>query len=289
MIPRSPADFPFLLEKLADIPANTNYAEAVLRRHVAGRVFIDRPDAPSLFVIAHPCGMSLLIANRPLAGAADFVRGYFLNAGDFRHRPEYLQVHPAIEADTVHRILGDDLVDGRDGSVDAMAKTLLREKGIRWDRLNFEFNAARFLSREQRPLPAGFRVERIGREAFGWTEGAVLPDEFWGSAEAFERRAIAFAVWQGELPVSVAFAAFALPGRLEIGIETKPEWRGRGFAGAACSGFIGYALRENLTPVWSCRKGNAGSERTALGLGFDVTRALPYFALKHSARGEPSA
>lgn len=281
MTSRSPADFPFLLEKLADIPANTNYAEAVLRGHVAGRVFTDGLDEPSLFVIAHPCGMSLLIANRPLADGAAFVRGYFLNAGGFRSRPEYLQLHPAAEADVVHRILGDELVDGRDGSVEGMAKTLLRQKVIRWDRLNFEFNPARFRSREQRPLPAGFRVGRIGRAAFSWTEGAVLPHEFWDSADEFERRGVAFAVYQGDQPVSVAFAAFVLPGRLEIGIETKPEWRGRGLATEACAGFIDHCLQNGLTPVWSCRKGNAGSERTAHGLGFEPTVALPYFALKY--------
>jgi RimJ/RimL family protein N-acetyltransferase len=281
MTPRSPADFPFLLDELAQIPANTTYAEAVLRGHVAGHVFTDQATDPSLFVIAHPCGMSLLIARGSLAEAAEFVRRYCLNEGGFRHRPEYLQLHPAAEADAVHAILGAQLVDGRDGSADATMKTLLREKAIRWDRLNFEFNAAHFLSRVRRPLPAGFRVGRVGRDAFEWSEGAVLPRAFWDSADDFERRATAFAVFQGDQPVSVAFSAFALPSRLEIGIETRPEWRGRGLATEACAGFIEHCLQQQLTPLWSCRKGNAASERTALGLGFELSGARPYFALKH--------
>jgi RimJ/RimL family protein N-acetyltransferase len=86
-------------------------------------------------------------------------------------------------------------------------------------------------------------------------------------------------VWHGDELVSLAFSAFVLGRALEIGVETKDGFRGLGLAARSCEVFIEHCLAHGLEPVWSCRKGNLASQRTAENLGFHVTREIPYFEL----------
>lgn len=283
MIQQPPSSFPFLLEQLAKIPENTNYAESVLRGHVTGHVLTDCKDEPTVFLVTHPCGLTLLLGDATNHAASDALRAYFGNEGRFRRGTELVQAHPARWENAINTLMAGRIVDGLalrlNEAADADRKAIAREKVIRWGRLNFEFNREKFETRQRGVLEPGYRIERMGRQAFEWTEGAVIPKNFWNTAEDFERQGVAFAVFSEDKPVSVAFAAFVLPGRLEIGIETKAGFRGRGLAAEASAALVSYCLQQGLTPEWSCRKGNVGSQRIAQGLGFELSRELPYFAL----------
>ena len=55
----------------------------------------------------------------------------------------------------------------------------------------------------------------------------------------------------------------------DIGIETKEEYRRRGFAFLTCSAFVEYCLLHNLEPNWGCYHFNPDSQALAKKLGFE--------------------
>lgn len=278
----APHHYPLALQALRRVPLNTNFAEVVLRQHIAGKVYGDAAEQPGAFLVAHPCGMSLLYGESDSADFESEWFSYLENRGGARMGMELLQVFPATWEQRIARTLAGRIVNGatleQAGISPAQARTVAPGNLVEWVRLNFAFDASRYRQRQLRPLPAGLRVARVGAEAFGFA-GTTTPRFFWASAEDFGRRATAFAVLRGDEVVSLAFSAFVLDDRLEIGIETRSDSRGQGLALHACAAFIEHCLDHGLEPVWSCRQGNLGSERTARALGFVESRQLPYFAL----------
>jgi RimJ/RimL family protein N-acetyltransferase len=66
---------------------------------------------------------------------------------------------------------------------------------------------------------------------------------------------------------------------LELGMETVPKFRGKGFAQHTCSQLIDYCLDNDYEPIWACRLENIGSVRLAEKLGFKSTIQIPYYRL----------
>jgi GNAT superfamily N-acetyltransferase len=55
---------------------------------------------------------------------------------------------------------------------------------------------------------------------------------------------------------------------VEIGINTRKNYRRRGYAKAAVAGMIQQLLRRGLVPMWSCAASNKASRALALSVGF---------------------
>jgi RimJ/RimL family protein N-acetyltransferase len=77
--------------------------------------------------------------------------------------------------------------------------------------------------------------------------------------------------------VSTSFAAYIDNNRIDIGIETNPEYRGQGFGALTCAAMIQYCLDNGYEPIWGCRKDNMASFRLAQKLGFKETIFHPTF------------
>ena len=54
----------------------------------------------------------------------------------------------------------------------------------------------------------------------------------------------------------------------EPGINTLEEYRGRGYARAACAAFIKCAIDKGKVPIWTCRHDNTASIKLAESLGY---------------------
>ena len=54
----------------------------------------------------------------------------------------------------------------------------------------------------------------------------------------------------------------------QLGVLTKPEYRGQGLASSAAHAAAQNALSLSLIPQWRCRIGNSSSERLSQRLGF---------------------
>ncbi|HEX6385418.1 MAG TPA: GNAT family N-acetyltransferase [Anaerolineae bacterium] len=74
----------------------------------------------------------------------------------------------------------------------------------------------------------------------------------------------------------------------DIGVQTLPQWRGRGFAPAAAAIVAREAQASGRIPVWSCGENNRASLRVAQKLGFQEVSRRTYIILNKAseARGE---
>lgn len=242
MIPLPADRFDRLLPLLEPLAMNTLFARAVLAQGAPGRVFADSCEAPRVGYVVHRYGMSLLFGE----GSGEIAAAVLAMPRD---APEWLQA-----AGPWH-------------------EPLERAPGVeRHERVNFAFVREAARPRRQH------HVVRADRSAFDF-EGSVVPRSFWAGAAHFEQEGTGFVALADGRPAAIAFSAFITATQLEIGIETRPEYRGRGLAAAACEALIGHCLEHGLEPVWACRGGNTGSIRLAERLGFAVARRLPYYRL----------
>ena len=112
-------------------------------------------------------------------------------------------------------------------------------------------------------------------------KGKVIPLNFWNNATEFLENAIGYSTYCKNELACTAFASFILGNFLELGMETRPKFRGKGLARYTCSKLIDYCLANNYEPVWACRLENIGSYRLAQSLGFDDVLQVPYYRLSN--------
>ncbi len=262
-----------LKESLKKVPFNTLFARAVVEQHVTGRVYADHFEHPQTVYIVHPYGMSLLLGNPHNNKFNQQFRGYVLNKDKARSKPEWMQAYPNEWYDELKELFKNELIK---------ADTPLQLSPIsqieQHTRLNFRFNHAKYLQTKFL-LQDGARVVPLNGRIFNTMRGAVIPKFFWNNADDFLQRGAGFSVLKGDKLACTAYSAFVVDHFFELGIETLPEYQGRGFAQAACAVLIDFCLKKGYEPVWACRKGNTGSIYLAEKLGFEVSMETPFYFL----------
>ncbi len=277
MIPLDREAYGKIANQLRAIPFNTLFARQVVNGHIDGKIFVDNTSEPRSFYILHPYGMSLLFGVMDNPKFNDWLKTYIMDPEGKRTKNEYLQVYPEAWGGFVKKIAGPSyhgLSDGEDHD---------RKKIVADERINFIFRDLKDI-----PKNSECQVVQTDGELFNKMEGTVIPQEFWEDADDFVENSVGFsALVNGEL-ASTAFAAFIVEDKdidkkyLEIGIETLPQFYGRGLAQQACAGLIEYCLENDYEPVWSCRGNNIGSARLAKNLGFEEVLRLGYWMIKAS-------
>lgn len=239
---------------LSDVPIFTGFARMVLEGTSPGRVWAWDGAAHAL----HDYGMSLVWGAGVAKAFTEISR--HLREGSYRNRPEHLQIDPRLA----------DL--DWDGSLGPEVE--------RYTRVNFRFDEAAFRARHAGPrLPPGWTLRAAGEAEFVRPDITVSPRPFWKSfADFVDHGGGVCAVKDGELG-AIAFSATRCDDWLEIGIETLAAYRGIGLARAVAVAMIEKCLASGLTPIWACRKENTGSLHLAQGLGFVVTKELPFYKL----------
>lgn len=245
---------------LQQAPFNVLMANAVLAGRVHGEVLVDAPE-PTCVYVKHKYGMSWIIGYSEDERFRADLAGRLADPGA-RRVPEWLQVYPL------------DWTELLDPLAEAGSLT-------RWGRTNFWFNRARFLRR----FPAkgdNPRVVACTADLLDRFEGSVVPTQFWNGALEFLAEGIGFFVVEDGEPAALGFSSYLDETHLEIGVETAPQYRGRGYAQATCARMIHHCLEIGLVPVWSCRTENEPSYRLAQKLGLEPVLQLPYYELPHS-------
>ena len=270
MVALRPSQFTALLPMLRQVPINHLFARSVLERKVDGRVWVhrDATGAPALIWVAHPYGMSLLFGDAAQASPAALQA--MLRERAARAEDEWLQCSPPPLADALVAVLGlpptpSSATPGGD------APQL-------FTRTNFRFNAARY-AQARAGLCARHPVVEIDAALFDRIDFSVAPRRFWRDAAQFQREGAGYCSTASGQVAACAFASFVFDNQLEIGIETHPDHRHQGHALTAAIALIDHCLQTGLTPVWSCRKQNAGSWQLAQKLGFVPSVDLPYLRL----------
>ncbi len=259
-----------LLEPIKNITNNNLFA----RRVVEGEIFVDNVENPKSFYLLHPYGMSLLFGDSKNEAFNLAFKKYALNENRSRKIIEWMQVFPADWDAVLQDLLSDNLVSLSSESTSSHAI----EQNVR---VNFKFNKEKFLRGKlanEKSDPA-VEILRTDREAFEKMTGTVVPINFWNDAEDFINKGVAFSLYYDGKLASTAFSAYLHDDKLELGIETYAEFKGKGLAYKACSALIEYCIENGFEPVWACKKDNVGSYQLAQKLGFENVKEISYYRL----------
>lgn len=250
---------------------NTGFARAVIEDLVDGWLWVDRSTSPRVVHALHPYGMSLVWG--PDLGAVVDGLAAHLREGSYRTREEWLQIDPRWE-----HLDWNVLLQAASGSAQVASSAVQR-----FHRVNFQFDRTSFLARHGRvDAPGGCKLRAMGAADFDIPRASVVPSAFWRNAAQFLAHGGGWCLEQDGRPAAFAFTSYRFDHELEIGVETMPEHRGKGYALVVAAAMVQAALAAGLTPVWSCRQENVASVRLAERLGFGVARVGPYFRLPAS-------
>jgi len=271
MIELRPDRFHALLPQLRRVPINHLFARSVLEHVVPGSVWIDRHDHPSLIHVIHPYGMTLLFGDASGTQPSD-IKAHLLAIGiDAADR--WMQASPG------------DLPPLLDKLLDVEGAAHDQQPGgprvQRYTRSNFHFNPTRYAA-VQRDLvspPEGSRLRPLRATEFALPDIEVSPHRFWNDADQFLAHGGGWCIERDGQLASMAFCSFRFDRQLEIGVETRAQYRGRRYARHAACALIDQCIAQGLEPVWSCRKENRGSYELALALGFEPTIEIAYYRL----------
>ncbi|QIK60652.1 GNAT family N-acetyltransferase [Dysgonomonas sp. HDW5A] len=263
-----------LLEPIKSITNNNLFARAVAERVVEGEIFVDNVENTKSFYLLHPYGMSLLFGDSKNEVFNLAFKKYVLNENRSRKIIEWMQVFPADWDAVLQDLLRDNLVSPSSESTSSHDI----EQNVR---VNFKFNKEKFLRGKLANKKSDPAVEilRTDREAFEKMTGTVVPLNFWNDAEDFINKGVAFSLYYDGKLASTAFSAYLHDDKLELGIETYDEFKGKGLAYKACSALIEYCIENGFEPVWACKRDNVGSYQLAQKLGFENVKEISYYRL----------
>jgi len=258
------------------VPFNSLFARAVLEKKVRGRVLVDNEADPSVCLVVHKYGMSLLCGDPENRTFNRELKEFLQNDARNGNSAKWLVCFPNAWEGALRTLLGGDLVEEM-GRTQGFASTERPSPAVlRTERLNFKFDGKPSTAPE---VPADFVVRRIDSNLYDKIQGTVVPQYFWNSSQEFLAEGIGFSLLAGDQVVSTAFSSFVVEDQLELGVETHPDFRRRGLASFPASALVDYCLSHGYEPVWACRKGNIPSFRLAIRLGFSPSTVLPYYIL----------
>lgn len=266
--------YPELIEQVRGVPFNNLFARAVFEKSITGKIYVDNVQYIKTAYIYHPYGMSLLLGENTNILFNRHFKEYALNNEKERKHIEWMQTYPRTWDNTLSELFGCKLISSADCTSD-------HESGLVElnTRVNFKFNKTAYLSRRTENTNPDIRIAETDRQMYREMKGTVIPKFFWDNEDDFFKNGKAYCLlYKGKL-ASMAFASFKFENKFELGIETGPEYRGKGLAELVCSMLIGWCLEKNYEPVWACRKENTSSYRLALKLGFHPVLELPYYRL----------
>lgn len=273
MIELNSDNYSLVEEPLKKVEINHLFARSVIEKKVKGKVFVDNIKNPKTFYVVHPYGMSLLFGD---AGNERFNKQFYdycFNKNQDRTSFEWMQAYPGSWDSTLSDLFGNKLVNAAETGETQKDFIELNT------RVNFKFSLEKYLDFKKNNSTENHNIIRTNQESFNDMKGTVVPSFFWDTADDFCTNGVGFSLYYQNKLATTAYSAFIFENELELGMETFPEFRGRGFAQYACSALIDYCLQNNYEPIWACKLANMPSYKLAQKLGFVPSRTLPYYRL----------
>ena len=264
----------YLLEEpLKRLKINTLFARFVIEKKVTGKIYTDNEDNPSTFYVIHPYGMSLLFGRSDNETFNSKFLDYALNKNRERKSFDMMQAFPGEWDNKLKNLFAGKLV--KSGDIKKNQNDCIELS----TRVNFKFNPDKYLEFKRKHIRQEFEILRTTKNDFNLMKGIVVPYYFWDNADDFCENGAGFSLFHEGKLATVAFSAYIFDNELELGMETIPEFRGKGFAQYACSALIDYCLEHNYEPIWACKLENTPSYMLAQKLGFVPHITLPYYRL----------
>ena len=266
--------YEIVFEPLKAVTINNLFARSVVEKHVSGSVYVDNENNPKTFHVVHPYGMSLLFGDCSNKAFNDAFRDYALNTNRVRNKHEWMQAFPAAWDSVLRDLFAESMITLAGNTAHAGQGVIELNT-----RINFKFNKDAYLAGGRKRSGGDIQVVRTDKKLYAEMPGSVVPKYFWNSADDFYDNGIGFSLlYQGKL-AATAYASFIHDDKLELGIETVEEFRGKGLGQNACCALIDHCLEHGFEPVWACRLENTGSYKLALKLGFEPVARIPYYRL----------
>ncbi|HYA57245.1 MAG TPA: GNAT family N-acetyltransferase [Thermoplasmata archaeon] len=277
MLELDPREYSGVAPLVEKVPFNTLFAQAVLDGKVSGRILVDDATQPATCLVVHKYGMTLL-SGRSSSGSFNAELRSFLKNDSLNHgTARWLICYPDDWKETLRALLGADLVQPQRVAEEDSEPDRWTSRVVRTERVNFRFDAKSFAGR--RDLPSGFSLKRIDSEVYDQIQGSVIPQLFWDSPGDFLRSGVGFSLLMGKRVVSTCFSSFIIGRQLELGAETRREYRNRGLSIFPATAMVDHCLANGYEPVWACRKENLPSFKLAEKLGFSPSTTHPYYSL----------
>ncbi|KAA3621183.1 MAG: GNAT family N-acetyltransferase [Bacteroidetes bacterium] len=274
MIELKKKDYSKVIDTLKKVQINNLFARAVVENHISGKVYVDNTVSPTTFYVVHPYGMSLLLGKHDNENFNKAFKDHALNKNNTRNTHEWMQAFPNSWHEELETLFSDCSIKSSEN------KNKLTTNIVELNtRVNFQFNQKKYSALKKEIRVSKSHTIRTTEKEFKSMEGAVIPLYFWDNANDFLTNGIGFSTYSDEELACTAFASCLMDNFLELGMETIPKFRGKGFARYTCSILIDYCLENGYEPVWACSLENTGSYQLAKKLGFDVALQIPYYRL----------
>lgn len=273
-----PQEYSRVTDPIKNLPINTFFARSVTEQQLTGSVLVDRTDQPQTIFVIHPYGMALLTGKADNEEFNHALIDQLLKKSPTQLSWLWLQVWPEAWSPALEALV-DEKLAGTNSSVDNSD----RPRFEKFRRSNFNFNHEKWSRFRSTFALHRESIVRTDQMLFETMPGAVIPKYFWNDAGDFTRKGTGFTYLIDGKPASTAFSAYVHDNYLELGIETSPDYWGKGLALQVCTALIDYCLEKNLIPVWSCREENTASVRLAQKLGFEPTLTLPNYKISYPA------
>ena len=252
---------------IEQVEFNSFFAQSVIENHVTGQVFVDDVSNPKTAYIRHPYGMSLLVGRYTNEEFIKWLFDYISGQTDRNnHSDDWMQVFPCEWNSAIEKEVKKKKID---------------QHVEKCTRVNFSFNLHRYEKSKTKIDFGSQTIEKMNRSQFMKFKGTVTPNLFWDNYNDFDKAGLAYSVIENGDIASVAFASFVHGNNFELGIETAPEHRQRGYAVKVCAKIIDHCLSNHLEPIWACKLENTNSYKLATKLGFDEQGRYPYYGLKN--------
>jgi len=251
MIELKPPAFTSALPLFSQIPQAVLPA-AICEGINPGMIFVDRGEQPRIAFLWTPVGYYFLagsaIHTAELDALSNVLCNVFIPASLERGETGFILVaSPEFEKEQIMAWLGQREV-------------------IEIYRRPFTFQAGQFAAhqRMQAAIPTGLTLQRM--DAALAEQCGVLAS--WASAEDFIAQGIGFALLAKDEVASACWSVFASRQRVEVDVQTDPNYRRQGLAVITASTLIEECLRQGRTPNWECFWDNQPSNNLASKLGF---------------------
>ena len=263
-----------VINHLSKVNINNLFARSVVEKHISGKVYVDNIENPKTFYVVHPYGMSLLFGVSHNKKFNNVFLDYSLNINKERDKFEWMQAYPNDWDIVLFELYKNSMISSEEN----------REKKLKGiielnTRINFKFNRNKYISNRNIKFPYGCEIVQTDKKIYKEMKGSVIPALFWDSDNDFIENGVGFSLLYNNKLATTAYSAFVHDDKLELGIETLPEFRGKGFARLTCFFLIDYCIENNYEPIWACSLENIGSYRLAESLGFEENKKVPYYKL----------
>lgn len=251
----------------SEITCETSYPASILDGIQTGRIFVDDTIVPQAAIFWHYCGIAYVTGKTK---DSEFNQALYTLL-DRTYEPNQRSFYLIVAKEACNWITVLDSFHERNPDIQKR------------ERFSFIFNYNSYqksiLDNNITVLPEGFSYFEIQSEHLLGLSGRVIPSYSWDNNNDFFNFGKGFGIYDvtKNRIVCTSFSSGIGDGKIDIGIETQPDYRRMGFATLCAARMVRYVLENGMLPDWGCDTMNQGSASTAIKIGFEKSTSYSVY------------